>query len=237
MFVPSGYILIREALDRIGQELFPSEWTGAERKARSDLISEDEWLRIKDLPPARGGGALGSEASWGGMTRSPVNPVKLPKDPSEPAYQQEYRARKRYDHARDRLRGMLEAGQLDGAVLDVFTGHLHPVPPSLWRRADAARMIERGEGPIPRSLNTGSLLVQRFEEADSPTKPLPRAKISEVIKLLKEKTATESLTRAQQKDFLRRSFPGFRITEQQFSEIFQSVKAPIGRPPKSRKKV
>jgi hypothetical protein len=237
MFMPSGYVLIRDALDRIGQELFPSEWTGEERKARSGLISEDEWLRIKDLPPARGSGAVGSEVSWGGMTRSPANPVKLPDDPSEPAYQQEYRARKRYDEARDRLRGMLEAGQLDAALLDVFTGHLHPVPPSLWRRADAARMIERGQGPIPRSLNMGSLLVQRFGESDSPTKPMPRAKIAEAIELLKGKTATESLTRAQQKDFVRETFPGYRVTERQFSEMFQQVDVSPGRPRKSRKKV
>ena len=52
-FVPSGYLSIDEALDRLGRELFPSEWTGAEHKARRGLISEDQWLRIKDLPPAR----------------------------------------------------------------------------------------------------------------------------------------------------------------------------------------
>jgi hypothetical protein len=153
MFVPSGYVLIGEALDRIGQELFPSDWTGEERKARSGLISEDEWLRIKDVPPARGSGALGSEA-LGRDDASPANPVKLPKDPSEPAYQQEYRARKRYDQARDRLRGMLEAGQLDGAVLDVFTGHLHPVPTSLWP-ADARMRLRAKDRTC--SLNRGSL--------------------------------------------------------------------------------
>ncbi len=35
MFVPSGYVLIREALNRVGRELFPSQWTGEEHKARS----------------------------------------------------------------------------------------------------------------------------------------------------------------------------------------------------------
>jgi hypothetical protein len=49
-FIPSGYLPIQEALHRLGCELFPSEWTGEERKARRGLISEDRWLRIKDLP-------------------------------------------------------------------------------------------------------------------------------------------------------------------------------------------
>jgi hypothetical protein len=48
-FVPRGYISIREALNR-GRELFRSEWTGAEHKARSGLISADEWLKMKICP-------------------------------------------------------------------------------------------------------------------------------------------------------------------------------------------
>ncbi len=65
-FVPSGYLSIREALNHQGRQLFPLEWTGEEHKARRGLISEDEWLRIKDLPPPRGGGALGS---WGEVAK------------------------------------------------------------------------------------------------------------------------------------------------------------------------
>jgi hypothetical protein len=45
-----GYISIREALNRLGRELFPTEWTGEEHKARRGLISADQWLKIKDLP-------------------------------------------------------------------------------------------------------------------------------------------------------------------------------------------
>ena len=44
-FVPSGYLSIREALNRLGRELFPLEWTGREHEARRGLIGEDEWLR------------------------------------------------------------------------------------------------------------------------------------------------------------------------------------------------
>ena len=49
--VPHGYISAREAVDRLGRELFSSEWTGEEYKARRGLISENEWLKIKDLAP------------------------------------------------------------------------------------------------------------------------------------------------------------------------------------------
>jgi hypothetical protein len=45
-FVPRGYISIREALNRLGRELFHSEWTGEEHKARSGLINPDEWVKI-----------------------------------------------------------------------------------------------------------------------------------------------------------------------------------------------
>ncbi len=55
-FAPSGYLSIGDALDRLGRELFRSAWTGEEHKARRGLISEEEWIRIKDLPPARGAG-------------------------------------------------------------------------------------------------------------------------------------------------------------------------------------
>ena len=50
-FVPNGYFPIREALNRLGRELFPSEWTGEEHKARRGLISEEEWLRIQRSGP------------------------------------------------------------------------------------------------------------------------------------------------------------------------------------------
>jgi hypothetical protein len=33
-FVPNGYLSIQEALNRLGRELFPLEWTGEEHKAR-----------------------------------------------------------------------------------------------------------------------------------------------------------------------------------------------------------
>jgi hypothetical protein len=59
-FVPHGYISVHEAVNRLGRELFPEAWTGEEYEARSGLISEEEWLKKKDLASARGGGAPGS---------------------------------------------------------------------------------------------------------------------------------------------------------------------------------
>ena len=118
VFVPSDYLSMRDALDRVGRKLFQAAWTGEEHKARRGLISEVEWLRIKDLPPARGGGA--------GIERPPSTKPLTPHstgDPSDPLYQEEYRARERYIDAQDRLRQMLEAGELEAAILDPWTGN------------------------------------------------------------------------------------------------------------------
>jgi hypothetical protein len=235
-FVPSSYLSTREALNRLGRELFPSELTGKEHEARRGLISEDEWLRIKDLPPARGGDAPGSGPM---MRRTKAPAVKTAPhssdDPSDPLYQEEYRAGMRYMDARDRLRKLLEAGQLEAAILDPWVGTLHRASASLWRRFDADRMIERGRAPIPNSPNTGSLLIKRFAEANVHTKPMPEAKIQAAIDVLKEKIATESLTRAQQRDFLRKTFPSYHVTARQLVQIFRAVPAPRGRPKKSDK--
>jgi len=96
-------------------------------------------------------------------------------------------------------------------------------------------MIEKGQAPIPASLNTGKLLVKRFAEANEVKRPLPKAKIREAIAALKEKLATESLTPPQQADFLRQSFASYQLTEQTIREIFRAVAVPPGRPKKSDK--
>ena len=237
-FSPDGYISTREAVNRLGRELFPTDWTGDEHKARTGLISEEEWLKSKDLPPARGGGAPGAGPTRGRPSAGPDS-ASLPStgDPSSPSYQAEYRASQRLAAARDRLRVLLEGGDLEAAILDPWTGILHRAGVSLWRRHDAARMIQKGQAPLPRSPNKGTLFVKRFAEASAPSKPLPQARIGEIIEALKEKLATESLTRAQQRDFIRRTFPGYRVTERQISKIFEAVAVPIGRPRKSNKKV
>src|SRR5262245_15507810 len=152
-FIPSGYLSMREAVNRLGHELFRSEWTGEEHKARHGLISEAEWLRIKDLPPPRGADALGGGRR---QTNSPAAKAatRWSGDPSDPLYQEEYRARVRLTDTQHRLRQLLEAGQLDAVILDPWSGKLHRTPASLWRRHDAGRIIDKGQAPIPGSRNT-----------------------------------------------------------------------------------
>jgi hypothetical protein len=229
-FTPSGYLSIRDALDRLGRKLFPSAWTGEEHEARRGLISEEEWLRIKDLSPARGGGA-GIE-----MPRPRTNAgPHATGDPLDPLYQEEYRARQRHVEAQRHLHQLLEAGELEATIWDSWTGKLHQAPASLWRRHDADRIFDKGQAPIPGSANAGRVLLKQFAEAKEPAKPLPRAKIPEAIVALKTKLATESLTRSEQADFLRQTFANYRLTEQQIREVFRGVTVPTGRPKKSDK--
>ena len=233
-FIPSGYLSLHEALDRLGRDSFGAEWTGEERKARRGLISQDEWSRIKDLPLARGGGAPGSP-QWSGSKGALAENSGSPR-PLRPYLQAEYQASERYEAACRQLRTLLESRQLEAAILDPFTGKLHQAPVSLWRQHDADRLMKRGQAPIPGSPNTGKLLVKR--SADDPQiKPMPQAKIREAIDALKRKIATESLTRPQQVDFVRKTFPSYRVTERQFREISQAVPVSPGRPKKSDKGV
>jgi hypothetical protein len=249
-FVPNGYISIHEALNRLGRELFPSEWTGEERTARSGLISADEWLKMKDLP---GTGASGSWMRPGGViikrtldtavtakvssTGAPMVRETAPIDPCDPSYQAEYRAGERYAAAIHWLHVLLEAGHLEAAIWDPCSGILHPVRARLWRQHGADRMIRKGRAQVPPSGNIGSLLVKRFADASMRAKPMPKAQIGGAIEALKEKTATKSLTRPEQADFVRKSFPTYHVTERQISEIFRAVPVPSGRPRKSNKKV
>jgi len=230
-FIPHGYFSVRDALDRLGRELFQSEWTGEEHKARRLLISVNELLQMArglDVPVT--------------MPRSTKAPATTPashssSDRSEPSHQEEIKARKRQVAAHQRLRQLLEAGKLKAAILDPSSGKIHQASVSVWRRLDADRMIEKAQAPIPGSLSTGTLLIKRFAEAKVDAKPMPAAKIQEAIKALKEKMATESLTRVQQRNFVRETFPKYRVTERQLTQIFRAVPAPIGRPRKSDKKV
>ena len=100
-FIPSGYISVDDALEHIGRETFPSEWTGQERRARTGLIGIDEWLRSKDLAPARGSGAPDGAPSRKSATRPNAKSPHSTGDPSSDSYQIEYRAGLRYEAARD----------------------------------------------------------------------------------------------------------------------------------------
>ncbi len=228
---------VHEAVDRLGPELFPEEWTGKEHEARRGLISEEEWLKKKDLAPARGGGAPGSAPTPKTIAAPVATALHSTGDPSSSSYQAEYRARKRYENACDRLRALLEAGDLEAVILDPFTGKLHRASTPLWCQHDADRMIEKGRAPIPHSLNTGSLVVKEFPVQSTPRRPLPTSKIGDVIDALLGKLATDYLTRPQQEDFAGKRFRNYHVTDRQFRKIFQKIPVGTGRPKEPRKKV
>src|ERR1700730_7440001 len=204
--VPHGYISVREGVNCLGRELFPEAWTGKEHEARRGLISEDEWLKIKGLAPARGGGAPGSGPLRTRIAASAASPHRTG-DPSSSLYQAAYRARKRYEDACYRLRALLEAGDLEAGVLDSFAGKFHRASPALWRQHDADRMIEKGRAPISRSRNTGSLVVKKFPVRSQPRRPLPRSKFGEVIDALREKVATEKTNAVSTEGFREQGVP------------------------------
>jgi hypothetical protein len=192
---------------------------------------------IKDLAPARGGGAPGSAPTPKTIAAPAATAPHRTGDPSSPSYQAEYRACKRYEDTCDRLRASLEAGEFEAAILDPFAGKLHRASTALWRRFDADRMIENGRARVPHSLNTGSLVVKKFLVPSRPSTPLPTSRIQEVIDALREKVATEYLTRPKQRDFVGKRFPNYRVNKDQFRGIFKEVPVPTGRPKNSYKKV
>jgi hypothetical protein len=75
------------------------------------------------------------------------------------------------------------------------------------------RIIKHGRAQKPPSGNVGSLLVKRFADSSVRAARMPKEKIGEAIEALKAKIATESLTRPQQAEFVRKSFPSYRVTE------------------------
>lgn len=166
--VPNGYITIADAEDRVGQELFPTEWTGDERTARTGLIGGEEWARTKDLLRPTGSGA--------GRGPCEIKPL-VTGDPADPAYQTEYQAGERRSAAYHRLHTGLEAGLYEAAVLDPWSGALHSLRPAFWRRHSAARMLRRGEAPLPYSPNKGRLYIcLPTEETQPPQVPEIRTK-------------------------------------------------------------
>jgi hypothetical protein len=106
----------------------------------------------------------------------------------------------------------------------------------MWRVSSADRMIRSGCAQIPHRGNDGHLFVKAFVRK-SGRSPLPQAKMQEAIAALTAKAETESLTRPQQQEFLRRMFPAHHVTTRQLAQIFQSVPVAKGRSKKSRKKV
>ena len=99
----------------------------------------------------------------------------------------------------------------------------------MWRQNDADRIIKTGRAQPPNRSIIGSLLVERFANSSVRAARMPKEKIGEAIEALKAKIATESLTRPQQAEFVRKSFPRYHVSERQLSEMFRAVPVPTGR--------
>jgi hypothetical protein len=137
-FVPSGFERTRDILDRIGRELYPTEWKGEpEHKARAGLIGPEQHEYEKCTP---GTGSSGSRSSIGGGLMADGNP-------DHPEYRAEYLARQRYEAARLELRTRLEAGVLQAVVIEPWNGRDYNVDRKIWRRKDANHFIDRGTAP------------------------------------------------------------------------------------------
>jgi hypothetical protein len=67
---------------------------------------------------------------------------------------------------------------------------------AFWRRRDADRMIKEGRAPLPRSSNSGSLFVKEFAAASAPTKAIPEAKMTEVIRALQARELNRRISYA-----------------------------------------
>lgn len=168
--VPRGYITARDMFDRIGRELFGREWTGdLEHRARPNLISVEQYEHDCKTPGSgrRGGGALVDRViRTGGFVESPAAiAARLAaagemqrRDICSDQYQAERLARMRYEEVHNEFIGRLEAGEIKAAVLDPWSGEIHPVPVKTWRTSAASRYVSKGRGPI-RGLEEGPLLI------------------------------------------------------------------------------
>src|SRR5262249_37294575 len=155
----------REALDRLGEKLFPAQWTGQEHTARIGLMSAEEAA----LP---GTGSSGSGMRPGRIIfERPLNaPVAkvgwtapkrtAPDDPFDPSYQAERKAAQRYSVVSRQLRVLLEAGDIEAVIWDGGSGKLHRVPVQTWRQNGADRMIKSGRAQIRAHGDIGTLLVK-----------------------------------------------------------------------------
>jgi len=87
-----------------------------------------------------------------------------------------------------------------------------------------------GRAPIPRTPNMGFIFIKEIRVEAAPAKPMPEAKIREAIKALQQEMAKKSLTRSQQADFLRKTFPDYHLSVRLLTKIYQSVTVRPGRP-------
>ena len=131
--IPFGYVAWTKALSRLGKEMFGDEWTGDETSARAGLYTPEQWTFVRKS----------------GGSGAPVNghrPECAPLDrhPLSPEYQEERRARERFEKTRTEMHARLERGTAKAAVLFRSKGEIRPLSSEYWRTTLGARAINRG---------------------------------------------------------------------------------------------
>lgn len=186
--VPPGYETPADALDALGRTNFGDAWTGEERKARSGLVSVDEY---QSAASSSGSGHSGSAAGWGrptgldacgsGLSRSgriTIAPALAPRevrdfwpfgDPHDPTYQTEREARHRWEQVVEALLMLLAQGARRAISLDrsLSTPRRHELKPDFWLRSDAAKILEKGCVPANGHWRgEGELLIASLSRAN-----------------------------------------------------------------------
>lgn len=184
MITPSGCITVKDAIERIGRQMFGAKWTNLEFEARSGLVTVEKWEHDWNTPAPVNGGSGARQKHFPSVA---VDPVKLTEEeifsdprrypfgnPRSPDYQAERLARIRRDDAFKELHRRLEAKELDGVVVDYWSGAKAIISDSVWRRSNADKMIEKEQAPQRHSSNPGRLFIRDVGWNDKTIAPLPR---------------------------------------------------------------
>jgi hypothetical protein len=226
---PAGYMQPREAINAVGRELYPTDWVGDEDQAPAFQFAPGQII-----PSGSGAGSMFVYRQ--SRTATKHEPVKY--EPARMADTEEYRrkyeanvaARKRWQEVSEELLRRLEAGEVHAAVLDPWTGAIHKVPHSFWRRNDAERMLIRGQAPIPYSSNYGTLLLELFQAkaAKVAKRQLTASEMNNAVQRLK---TSPNLTRSQQRKVILDLYP--HMTDRKWRELLRIVGS---RPPGKKRR-
>jgi hypothetical protein len=196
---PAGYMTCDAAINAVGRERYGDEWNGKERSARAGLISIEQWEHERVT--------LGRAISGSGSGAWSAPGVTPSDNPGTREYQAERMARERLEATVLTLLQWLEAATINGAALDPWSGKIHVLPRSTWRRNNAAKFIDKETAPYPgvHSEQMGTLYISNFEVQK--TKPASRqltaAQRKRAVEILRD---TPDLSRREQRLMVMREF-------------------------------
>jgi hypothetical protein len=223
MVTPAGYMRARDAINAVGLELYPADWTGDEDKVPVLYLAPGQ-----TIPSGSGSGGNPGGESFVVKPHSSVDSAKY--EPARIPDTEEYRryyqanvaARQRWNNVVVELVRRLEGGKLLGAILDPWTGAIHRLSDSFWRRTGVKRMVEAGQAPIEKrySSQLGTLLIEAFQPkaAKAPKRKLTRSEFDNAQQQLK---ASPDLTRPEQYKLILDKYP--HMTDRQWREILKVV--------------